>query len=143
MNHPALARISAELVDRIRQGDDSDRRAMVRKACTLAAVRSGISDPVVVEALETIRRGSVPTEDLRNRMNVSVAALDEAAWKLEEEVERGEASQDRQLAAFAEARAATALAFALDDSLESALEALYEAYHAIDDGDGFVRTVME
>lgn len=76
-------------------------------------------------------------------MNASVDALDEAAWELEGEAEKGRTLQVRHLAAFAKARAAAAVAFALDNSVESTLEALYEAYYAVDDSDEFLRTVME
>ena len=65
----------------------------------------------------------------------------EAAWDLQDRVEAGQARPADYQVAFAQARAAAAIAFAIERTDAAALDALYEAYHAIDDHDLFLHEV--
>jgi hypothetical protein len=60
--------------------------------------------------------------------------LDEIAWEAQDKVEAGVLPEEAYLAAFARARAAASVGFALEpDALHSALESIYEAQAAVAD----------
>jgi hypothetical protein len=60
--------------------------------------------------------------------------LDEIAWDAQEQAEAGVLPEQAYLAAFARARAAASVGFALEpDALHAALEAVYEAQAALAD----------
>jgi hypothetical protein len=89
----------------------------------------------VDRAVEALRAGRFGETSERAALKVLVDELDEAASKLQDEVDAGHADPADYLAAFGRARAPMALWFALDaDPLEAAMEAAYEAQAATDDG---------
>lgn len=63
----------------------------------------------------------------------AVASLDEQAWYLQEQVERGDAPPEQYEAAFRRARAASA-AQTLSDPEADVADAAYEAVHALPPG---------
>lgn len=67
-------------------------------------------------------------------MQALTEGLDEAAWGVQDRVEAGTADKADYVNAFAKARAANAVWYALDpDPLEAAAEATFEASSAIED----------
>ena len=67
-------------------------------------------------------------------MQALVDELDEAAWDLQRPVHSGGSPESAYLEAFRKARAASAVAFALDpDPHKAAIEAVYEAQAALGD----------
>jgi hypothetical protein len=67
-------------------------------------------------------------------MQALVDELDEAAWEIQERVHSGRLPKDEYLQAFRKARAASAVAFALEpDPRTAALEAVCEAQSAAGD----------
>ncbi len=67
----------------------------------------------------------------RKVVREAVQRLDEAAWEAGDEADAGRVSEAAHSAAFARARAAAAVEWALDDDpLTAAVEAVYEAHAA-------------
>jgi hypothetical protein len=91
-----------------------------------AVARSGLDDPLVASALDQIRTGEPG-------MNASVQEvaerLDQVAWNIQD-AEDGHDS-DQYIEAFRRARAASAVAFALNTDSGSMLESIYEAQAAL------------
>jgi hypothetical protein len=141
MTQPGLVQISPELVDMLRQSTDDTRHQIVVQACLLAVERADMDDPKLTEALDAIRRRSFAIPDLRSRLDALKQELDEIAWDTQDRVEAGHATEEEYRRAFAKARAAAAIGFALDGSLSASFDSLYEAYYAIDNRDDFMRAV--
>jgi hypothetical protein len=121
------------LAERIETTGESDLQKLAWAAARAAVKRSGLSDPVIEEALQ---RG-MPDAALQARVQLLAAQLDEHYFALKEPLEDREdaGNTDPQVAlAFSKARAASAVAEALgDDAKEGAASAAYEALAAVDD----------
>jgi hypothetical protein len=141
MIEPGLVRISPELVDTLRRSADDMRHQMVENACTLAVERTGVADPRVTEALDAIRQRIFSDSSLRRQIDALRQELDEIAWDTQDRVEAGGSTESEYLHNFAKARAVAAIGSALEGSLASSFDSLYEAYYAIDDRDGFMCAV--
>jgi len=86
--------------------------------------------------------GRLGDSPVRKDVETLTGELDEAAWTVQDRVDRGLGRQDDYTAAFRKARAAAVWWNALDeDPLRAALEGLYEAHHAIDDADALADVV--
>jgi hypothetical protein len=138
MTQPGLAQISPALVERLRQSEDDVRNGLVERVCLLAVERADVADPTLAEGLDAIRSRRFGNQELRSRLDVLTEELDEAAWDIQDDDDAGD---DEYWRAFVKARAAAAVAFAVDGTLEASFDSLYEAYHAIDDEPAFLRSV--
>jgi hypothetical protein len=143
MTQPGLTQISPELVDQLRQSTDDTRHQLVERACLLAVQRTNVADPRLTEALDAIHSRTFGIQDLRTQVDALTQELDETAWDIQDRVDAGDASQDEYHRAFVKARAAAAIGFALDGSLEASFDSLYEAYYAIDNRDDFLRAAAD
>ncbi len=124
--------------ERFRRAASSKRRQAVYVACEGAVAAVSLAEPEVSAAL-AILRGAATTDVtlLRSRLESLSAGFDDEYFRLEED---GGASQRlRALHCFSKARAASALAFALDDS--KLHEAIYESISALEDPAALVRLV--
>ncbi|MGW4929146.1 hypothetical protein ACWEOH_08340 [Agromyces sp. NPDC004153] len=131
-----LETIAPDLVALIDRRDDIGRREAALIACRVAISRTGLSNLSVEALLGAIERGDVGETSSRRAVNVVVDALDGIQWELHDRLDEGTATTAEHLAAFARARAASAVYFAADsDARVAAMEALYEANAAIDDLD--------
>ncbi len=121
-----------ELLDRLPQ---DRRRAAVLEAVRLAGVQSELVDPAFVRGLARASEGRCASCPELDDVNALVERLDEVAWAAQEKGERGEATLADYDKAFRMARAASALAAALedDDTRQGAAASIYEASHAIND----------
>ncbi|TDO67691.1 hypothetical protein EV651_103605 [Kribbella sp. VKM Ac-2571] len=143
MTQPGLTQVSPALVDKLRQSTDDQRHQLVERVCVLAVRCADVADPTLTEALNAIRSRSFGIQDLRSRLDALTGELDEIAWGIQDRVDAGDASADEYRRAFVKARAVAAIAFALDGSLAASFDSLYEAYHAIDSRDDFLRAVAD
>jgi hypothetical protein len=116
----------AELAD----CDDGQRRAVALAVCELAVQRSGLAGELIGPALDALRRGHGGPL-LTAEVEALTGRLDDAAWEIQDA-----GDEAGYLAAFAKARAAGALGFALVDATD---DALYEALHAIGDEPAVLR----
>jgi hypothetical protein len=115
-----------------------DRRAHAAvAAAALAVERAGIDDPLTRDALEGLDRGE-PDPSLRPRLLELAQTFDERCWELEGAPDEHNRTPESR-AAFAAARAVAAVQYALDPA--DAYEAIYEAYHAVEDGDDVLAAV--
>ena len=137
-----IALVSPQLAVLVGQCSDEARHDMVQRACLLAVKRTNLDDDAtILEALEAIDRRQFGNPSLTIRLDALTEELDEIAWDLQDQAAAGKATMDEYGRAFTKARAVAALGYALDGSPKSSLEALYEAYHAVDAEDEFVRSV--
>ena len=108
------------------------RRAAVASA-RLAISRTELLDARATHALEE-HDGTAAPEATLAAMSALSQELDIRAWDLQESVDAGLAEPAAYELAFAQARASTALQYALGpDAVTDAAEAIYEAHHAIQD----------
>jgi hypothetical protein len=84
----------------------------------------------VASALDRVGAGEPSLSD-RSEVEELAARLDERAWDIQESNDGAGHDSERHLAAFQRARAASAVAFALDRDRGAALESIYEAQAAL------------
>jgi hypothetical protein len=147
-----LEEISPGLADRLRNVGEG---RLLGIAATVAehAVRSvDLHDPRVDRALRVLRREPTERNACRDAVEGLVAELDSVAWDQQEQAEaKHPQEQDYVQAleggygpAFARARAANAVACALNtDPLMAAVETIYEGSFAIGDREVLRRVVSE
>ena len=121
------------LAERIETTGVSDLQKLAWVAARAAVKRSGLSDPVIDEALQK----ASPDPELQAQVRALAGKLDDEYFALKEPLEDREdaGNTDPQVVlAFSKARAASAVAEALgDDAKEAAASAAYEAFAAADD----------
>ncbi|WP_395684363.1 hypothetical protein [Dokdonella sp.] len=123
-----LKTLAPGLAEKLASASAEEVRTIVLEACRSAVRESGLHDDEVSGALDLLRRHKGPAQGLAERIAALVERWDERYLALQEESDRGTASPGEYLVVFSQARAASAVAFAIsDDSLESSMEALYEA----------------
>lgn len=133
---PALAGI-------LDAADDSKLRRISSSIAHAVVDRSGLTDPLVTEALQHL---SLPVSsshpDLQARVQSVAERLDSQYFDLQDLSESGKATEVQVSAAFAKARAATAVACALGDlASAAAAETAYEAVCAIDNSEDYFTDV--
>ena len=100
---------------------------------------SGLDEPLVASAVDQIGTGGSGVAAGAGVREVA-AQLDDVAWDIQESDEGHES--ERYLVTFQRARAASAVAFALDPDRSAALESIYEAQAALGSIDA-VRRLIE
>jgi hypothetical protein len=126
-----LDSLDRALCARLASADPEDQRMAASAAVVLAAEVTHLSGDGVEEALAAVRECR-PEPGLRARMEDLAESLDEQAFEIQDRIDGGDATHDGYVVAFAHARAASAIHFALsDDPLEAAIEGVYEAYAAV------------
>lgn len=137
-----LATVAPDLVGDLEQESEPRLRHVAASLSVWIVDQVGLVDPRVDAALAALRDrrfGSSSEHDLLQKL---ADELDERAWNVQDQVEEGVLPQEQYLAAFALARAAYALCFALEsDPLQAALESVYEAQAATGDLAGARREV--
>ncbi len=129
--------VGAELAGRVLSATEPHQRD-VAVAAAVAAIRAAkLSKPLLEETVDDLvnRRYGGPLRDEVERLELE---LDERAWTLQDQIESGGSRRSEYQDAFRRARAAGAMKMALDTNARTAAaEAVYEASHAVDDGDRF------
>lgn len=140
-----LLRQRAPTLAGILDHSDGEQLRRVSSAIAHAVVeRSGLVDPIIAEALQYLSRSASPHSDLQARVQSLAGELDARYFDLQNLLESGKATQDQVNAAFAKARAATAVASALGDlASNAAAETAYEAVCAFDDSEEYFTGVAQ
>jgi hypothetical protein len=112
-------------------------------ACRAVVAATGVVDPRVDAALAAAREGQVGESPEHDAVMELGDELDDAAWTVQEAVDRGLADQADFEAAFARARAVTAVDVLLDGEPDGPPEAIYEALYATDDVDALRQAVLD
>ncbi len=127
--------------------DHSDIAQLRRISSAIAHAvveRSGLTDPLGAEALQCLNQSTSAPSELQARVYSLAQELDARYFDLQDLQESGKATQDEVNAAFAKARAATAVASALGDlASNAAAETAYEAVCAIDDSEDYFTGVAQ
>jgi hypothetical protein len=125
-----LDAIAPDLAQRLRGSKEVALRRVAGAASGVAISSAGLLDPRAVAAQRALLAGTREAVD-RESVDGLTKELDEEQWTLQERAQLSDAAQAAYLRAFAQARAASALWFALDDDpLKAAQEAVYEAQAA-------------
>jgi hypothetical protein len=134
MPQTRLELIAPELPAGLAHLPEPQLRGVALAAATFALEQTGLDDPVLGQALAAVRQDRRDDPGLRGRVESLVDTLDERQFELQEAVDNGEGDKVAQSAAFARARAANAVFYALDpDAFTAATDVLYEAYAATGD----------
>ena len=122
--------------------DGRQLRGIASAMAHAAVERSGLANPVITEALHQLDISTPPQATLRARVQAVAEQLDEVYFVAKEPFEECEdagKTEPAVLAAFARARAAGAVAAALDGDTQAAAEAAYEGIFATDDPEYLIR----
>jgi hypothetical protein len=129
-----LSSVAADLVERLERQPPARLRRATADAVGLAIARTGLVDPRLDAALTALRDGAFGETPERSGVVQLAGELDETAWDVQDKAEAGEVTRQAYLAAFAKARAAAPVGFALDsDALNAALESVHETQAAVAD----------
>lgn len=132
-----LSTIADDLAELLSRQSISRLRGVAAAAARLAVERTQLADPRLDAALAAIRDGDPAAVAELSQVLALTEELDEIAWDVQEQCEAGVRPEQAYLAAFARARAAAAVGFALEpDALCAALESVYEAQAATADLEG-------
>src|SRR5947209_3184809 len=123
-----LETLSAELVEKLCRAPPAKQRKATLAACEFAIVHSKLENPLVQEALTSLRASGEFSPQHPAQLEALAARLDEEYLDLHEAAEEGRATTADYLPAFEKALAVAALAFAgNEDPFEASTEAVYEA----------------
>jgi hypothetical protein len=121
------------LVHELEGATADEQRAAALAAAQMAIMRTQLRDHRLNTAAAANRFGDCAE---REAVSALTDELDEVAWTIQARVHHGMAAEEEYSRAFRKARAASALFFALDENpLNAAIQGLYEAHHAIGDGE--------
>jgi len=134
-----LLRQRAPLLAGILDVADGGKLRLISSSIAHAVVeRSGLSDPLITEALQHLSLSASSQPDLQARVQSLAERLDSHYFDLQDSCESGKATEVQVSSAFAKARAATAVACALGDlASTAAAETAYEAVCAIDSSEDY------
>ena len=93
-------------------GDEFALRRAALEAVIRVIDRAAIDDPRVLSAIEVLSAGT-GDERLRSELEQYAHELDKSSWDIQDSWEAGTVAEEEYLAAFARARAVSALAWAL------------------------------
>lgn len=114
----------------------ADQRSLALASARMALLRTGARDPRIDAAEEAASDGRFGESPERAALAQLIDALDNAAWAIQDAVHRGTATDEAYLRAFREARAVASLFCAIGERpIESAVDGIYEAHHAIGDAE--------
>jgi hypothetical protein len=132
-----LSTVAVDLDEQLRGLSAQALREVAAGVAAFAVARVSLADPRLDAAMASIEKGTPGNSTELSDMRSLVAELDEKAWDKQDRVERGLLPPQAYREAFTWARAAAAVAFALEpDALSAALESVYEAWAASTDIDG-------
>ena len=126
-----LSSIAPDVVEVLASSPTHQVQAVARRAAGWAASATELLDPRVSAALGLLADGRIGPSPERSALARYAAELDQRAWEIQGQVDQGRAKEADYLGAFSQARAASAICFALDeDPRAGAADAVYEAYAA-------------
>lgn len=136
------APVLAQKIEAVRASELRKAAAVIAEA---AVCRTGLSDPVINEAVERLKAFPTADAELQSRVEAVAEDLDEKYFTLKEPLEEREdagKTDPAVILAFSKARAASAVAAALgEDAGQAAARAGYEAFHATGDADYLIEVL--
>ena len=132
-----LHETASALAWQLNTANESQLRRVAGAVSRAAVERTSLSHPLIAEALTHLSTSASPDTQLRGRVQEFAAQLDEQYFQLKqahEEAEDAGKTNPQVVLAFSRARAASAVAAALDnDARTAAAVAAYEAIAATGD----------
>ncbi len=128
-----LETLSPELVEKLRRAPPVKQRQATLAACEFALSHANVDNPLVEEALASLRASGGLSPKQKAELEALAARLDDQYLDLHEAAEDGRATTKDYLPVFEKSLAVSALAFAgTEDPFEASTEAVYEAAIATD-----------
>lgn len=138
-----LKSVSECLVNKLSDVSSNQRKKAIIVACADAVNASGVSIPIVDEAIEKLRRGELFSAELVMVLINLSDKLDFLYFDSQEKSEKNRISNAKYLKLFSQARAVSALALGgSDETLFSTAEAIYEASMAVNNQDIFINNIL-
>lgn len=126
--------LSAELEVMLHEAPEARQRAAALEACEFAITQAQLKHQLIDKAMEDLRYGHTIPSNERAALQALATQLDDEYLDLQDEFEKGRASESDYMRAFGQARAASAVSSAISDqAFEAAAEAIYEAAATVDD----------
>lgn len=126
--------IAPDVSARLQHLSTKQLRQVTYTICKLALDRTDVQEPVLNEAMESLKAEQYDHVALHEQLGHLVERLDQKQWDAQDAVATGQADETTYLFAFAQARAAHAVYFALQsNAFTAATEAIYEAQAALND----------
>jgi len=113
MTQFGLTLIAPDLVDLFKRIDEEGRRHAGTVAAHLAVERAGLRNARIDHAESALASGLIGDLSERAAIQGLTEELDDVAWNIQERAESGAGTWEEYLQAFAQARAAAAVGFAL------------------------------
>lgn len=131
-----LDAVAKSLSEKLRIASPAQRRAASFAVCQVGLEATSVDSPVVLDSLAQLREiGSLPTPNI-DALNELVFQLDNRYFELQGQSEVNPILEMEVRLVFGQARAIAAVAFAGgQDSLSTAMEAIYEASVASENDD--------
>jgi hypothetical protein len=129
---------------RLRIANPTALRIAARIACDLAFLAAPLNNSVVMQALNDLQNNDDQPEEIQNNLRRIAAQLDEEYFDHQEKAEVGLNNEVDYMLIFSQARAVSALAFAVDaDPLIAAMESIYEASATVDDPTELYKSILK
>lgn len=138
-----LETLSLSVATKLRRASPEKQRRACLVACELAIASVQLRHSLVSDSLQTLRSGGVSTPQERSRLDALAAQLDEEYFKLQEASEPGQPTTHASLLTFSQARAVSALSFALSGTIDAASKSIYEAAAAIGENNSTFLSAVE
>ena len=130
----ALRDLSKDVADKLDNIGDRERREAALLACKRAISRRGPATPEIARGLRMLESGIYGEEGAISAIQRLVEEIDMQYFAAQERYDAGQGDEATFLKLFRAARAASAVAFALDnDPLTAAVWSIYEASAALGD----------
>jgi len=128
-----LETLSVELFEKLRRAPPEKQREATLAACEFAVSYAKVDNPIVKEALASLRASGGLSPKQKAELEALAAELDDQYLDLHEAAEEGRATTNDYLPVFEKSLAVSAVAFAAtEDPFEASAEAVYEAAIATD-----------
>jgi hypothetical protein len=138
-----LETLCPELYHAIRSLPDVRRHEATMWACECAVAASHLTNPDIGMAMNRMRSDGVPPTDMHNQLAELAERLDTEYLAMRSAAEGAGTPHGDWLARFNEGQAAAALACATESTtIDSAVEAIYEAALASDDPRAFAEQLV-
>lgn len=128
-----LQHLAPELFAQLERADETKLRTVCLRVCEVVLTSNELADSLIHDALALLTLGQAYPQDLSDRLDGMVNALDDQYFDLKDRAESEEDGLRQELTAqyrklFGKARAVAALRFAGDNNaFEAATESIYEA----------------
>lgn len=130
MTHDLLTDLYPKLMPALLGASEASNAKVCRRVVLLAVRRAVLSDRRVDDGIDILEGRCHSRPEVVTALRTLIDELDDQAWSVQEQ---DPTNGSRHLGVFKQARAASALASAVDGQSTAFVDTLYEAHFAVDD----------